>query len=209
MIPPLTLYHYWRSSSSWRVRWALEIKGLKAELVHVGLLNGESESEEHLKRNPLGYVPVLKAGDEYFTESVAIIEWLDEMAPTPKLYPGDSYERLHIRTLCEIINAGIQPIQNTLVLDKLSSEEEKRKEWSQFFIRRGLHAFEENCKKKSGKFSVGDQVTAADVFLIPQLYNAKRVDIDLKDFPLLAKIYENALKTEACKASQPEAYEPK
>jgi maleylacetoacetate isomerase len=203
MIPPLKLFHYWRSSSSWRVRWALELKGLKAELIHVSLINGESDSEEHLKRNALGYVPVLQVGDNYFTESVAIIEWLDEASPLPKLYPVESLKKLHVRSLCEIVNAGIQPV------GKLSSDESKRKEWSQFFIRRGLAAFQETCKKSAGKFSVGDEITAADLFLIPQLYNAKRVELDLADFSILEKIYENALETAACKASHPDCYEPK
>jgi maleylacetoacetate isomerase len=206
---PKTLFHYWRSSSSWRVRWALEIKGLKPEMVHVNLLDGESEAPTHLKRNPMGFVPVLEASPgKYLIESVAIFEFLEELVPSPQLYPGDAYKKAHIRSLVEIINSGIQPLGNLSTLDHYSEDEEKRKEWSRFFIKRGLHAYEDLIKKTAGKFSVGDEITAADLFLIPQLYNALRVGLNLSDFRILEKINQNALATPAGMASVPERYKP-
>src|SRR4051794_36445226 len=99
----LTLYHYWRSSSSWRVRWALELKGLKPKMVPVNLLSDEPDSPEHLARHPLGYVPVLSTPRGNLIESVAILEWLEENYPQPSLLPGDSYDRAHIRALVEVI----------------------------------------------------------------------------------------------------------
>jgi len=202
------LYHYWRSSSSWRVRWAMKLKKFEAEMVAVSLLDGESESEAHMKRNPLGYVPVLVLPDHTLIESVAIVEWLEETLPTPSLFPGDPYQRAHIRALVEIVNAGIQPIQNLTVLERHSSDEKEKKEWSQHFIRRGLDAYEKLCSPTAGRFSVGDHITAADLFLIPQCANAKRFDIPLSEFPLLEKIFEAAMATPEAKATAPDAYKP-
>jgi len=204
----LTLFHYWRSSSSWRVRWALRLKRVDVKMVAVSLLNGESESPEHLKRNPQGYVPVLQVGHKYLQESVAIIEWLEELIPSPSLYPGDSYQRAHIRALVEAINSGTQPLQNVSVVEKYSKDEAAKKEWMQHFIRKGLKSFEIMARDSAGKFSVGDQVTAADLFLIPQLYNAQRHEVPLSEFPLLVKINENAFKTKEVQESAPDKYKP-
>lgn len=202
----LTLYHYWRSSSSWRVRWALAIKGLQSKFVHVDLLSGESEQEPHLSRNPLGYVPVLNVDGQNLIESVAIIEWLEENFSTPTLYPGDTFNRAQIRTLAEIINADTQPVQNLNVVDRLP--EDQRAEWKDHFIRRGFQAYEKIAAKSAGKFSVGDSVCAADLFLIPQCYNALRGKINLNDFPLIERIYQAALQTEQCQAAHPDRYKP-
>src|SRR5262249_10154988 len=106
----VTLYHYWRSSSPWRVRWALGLKGVKAQLVAINLLTDENESAAHRARNPMGYVPVLSVGTRHLIESMAIIEWLDETRPEPRLLPGDTFDRAHVRALCELINAGTQPL---------------------------------------------------------------------------------------------------
>ncbi|MEW6056810.1 MAG: maleylacetoacetate isomerase [Bdellovibrionota bacterium] len=202
----LVLYHYWRSSSSWRVRWALECKKLKPQFVHVDLLSGEVDREPHLSRNPMGQVPVLKVDGRHLVESVAIVEWLEEVVPEPLLYKGDAFSRAHIRALCELINAGTQPIQNLNVMDRYSEDPGKRKEWSQFFIRRGLNAFQRLATTRAGTFSVGDSITAADLFLVPQCYNALRFEIDLSEFPLIRRIYENASATTEAKLSAPDNY---
>ena len=206
----LTLFHYWRSSSSWRVRWALKMKKIDGvEYVAVNLLTGESESQTHLKRNPLGFVPVLQVGEKFLVESVAIIEWLEELIPSPSLFPGNSYDRAQIRSLVEIVNAGTQPVQNLTVTDKITDDEEKRGDWNRFFIRRGLGAYQTLAERSAGKFSVGDQVTAADLFLVPQLYNAARNEIDVeKEFPLLHRIQSDAQKTAEYAASNPDAFKP-
>lgn len=204
----VTLYHYWRSSSSWRVRWALKIKKVPAREVAVDLLDGTSESEAHLKRNPLGYVPVLEIQNHTLIESAAIVEWLDEMIPTPSFFPGSSYDRAHIRALVEIINAGTQPVQNLTVMDKYSQDEAKRLEWNQYFIRRGLSAFEKLTQSHGGEFSYGDSLTAADLFLIPQVYNALRFKVNMDEFPLISKINQNCLKLPECLGSHPDQYKP-
>lgn len=205
----MVLYHYWRSSSSWRVRWALALKGLQPEYFHVGLLDGQVDQEPHLSRNPMGFVPVLKIGERYLVESMAIIEWLEETYPQPTLFPGDCFQRQKIRSLCEFINAGIQPIQNLSVLDHVSEDPKKRKEWASHFIRNGFKAYEKSIQAVAGKFSFGNQVTAADLFLVPQCYNAMRFGVNLqKEFSMLYQIYENSLQTSACKASEPNQFAP-
>ena len=203
-----TLYHYWRSSSSWRVRWALELKGIAVTMVPVGLLDGEVEREPHLSRNPMGHVPVLQVESRYLIESMAILEWLDEKVPTPSLFPGDSFQRAHIRALCELINSGVQPIQNLSVLDQVSQDPARREQWSQHFIRKGLAAFEKLVAPTAGLSCVGNNITAADLVLIPQCYNAKRNQIDLAEFPLIQRIHDAAMATPACQASAPERFDP-
>lgn len=209
MFQSLTLYHYWRSSASWRVRWMLELKKLKVDFIHVELLNGEVDREPHLSRNPMGQVPALIVDNHTLIESMAILEWLEETIPANRLIPGDTWIRAHIRALCEVINSGTQPVQNLPVLDYYSEDPEKRKEWMRFFIHRGLTAYEKLVAAKAGKFSVGDQLTAADVFLVPQCYNAIRNDLSLSEWPTIDRIHSAALATAECQASHPERFQPK
>jgi maleylacetoacetate isomerase len=216
-MPKLRLYHYWRSSSSWRVRWAFELKNIECEKIAVNLLDDETDRPEHRSRNPIGYVPVVEFLDvksdahakRYLTESAAMIEWAEETHPTPSLLPKGAIERAHIRRLCETVNAGIQPLQNPPVVAAAAKDEGDRKKWAQHWIRQGMKAYEEWIQGSSGRFSVGDQITMADLFLIPQCYAALRFEIDLEnEFPTLAKIYANALQTESCQASHPDRYKP-
>jgi len=128
----LTLFHYWRSSASWRTRWALIHKGIPFEYRAVDLLKGENEAPEHRARNPFGYVPALEIDEGgkrwMLTESLAILEWLEETHPLPSLYPGNPRTRAHIRQLTETINAGTQPLQNIGVLERVSDQEETRRD---------------------------------------------------------------------------------
>jgi maleylacetoacetate isomerase len=139
---------------------------------------------------------------------VAIIEWLEQHLPSPWLYPQNAFDKAHVRALVEIINADTQPIQNLTVMDKYSSDPVKRKEWNRFFIRRGLQAYEMLVKKSAGRFSLGDHVTAADLFLIPQCYNALRFDVSLAEFPTVNRIHDAAMATPECQASHPDRYKP-
>lgn len=205
----LTLFHYWRSAASWRVRWGFELKKIECELVHVSLLDGESESETHLKRNPLGYVPVLQSEGRYLAESMAILNWAEECFPTPALLPGDAWGRAQIRMLSEIINASTQPLQNLNPTQFHSSDPIEQKRWMQHWIRNGLQAYETLARPLARRFSVGDQITLADLFLIPQCYSARRQEVDLTEFPTVRRIWEHCLETPECQASAPEKYEPK
>jgi maleylpyruvate isomerase len=208
----LTLYHYWRSSSSWRVRWALELKGIRPHFQSVNLLSDEAESPAHLARNPMGFVPVLEVQDDgqshFLAESTAILEWLEEKFPSPALLPQDGYLRAHSRMLNEIINAGIQPMQNPTVTEYFSEDPEKRKLWTQHFIRRGFTALETLLKAHAGAFCIGDELSLTDLYLIPQCYAAQRNDIDLSEFPTIAKVHANAIQTPSSIASHPDRYKP-
>jgi maleylacetoacetate isomerase len=207
------LYHYWRSSSSWRVRWALAFKEIPCEFVPINLLSDETESPAHLARNPMGYVPVLEFLEQktpypFLCESVAILEWLEEVYPQPSLLPGDPFQKAKIRQLAETINSGTQPLQNLNAVQLHSSDPEEQKKWHQTWIKKGLHAYETLAQQTAGKFSVGDTLTMADLFLIPQCYNAKRQEVSLESFPTIQRIHENALKMESCRVSAPEAFQP-
>lgn len=218
---PVRLFHYWRSTSSWRVRWALAIKGIQCEMVTVDLLNGESESPEHLARNPLGYVPVLELSNGIFlTESIAIMEWLEEVAPTPALLPvgnlpADRLARARVRQLVELINADTQPLQNMTPQLMHSDDPEKRKAWAQYFINAGLNAYEkilESFEIQTGiqsRYSVGDQLTLADLCLVPQCYNADRFGVSLETFPRIQKIREMAMQHPTYTLAEPTVYAPK
>ena len=213
----IRLYHYWRSSSSWRVRWAFAIKGIVYEPVAVDILSGEVDLPEHLKRNPLGYLPVIEfLGDgeigryPFLFESMAIIEWAEEEYPAEPLLPGSSRDRAWVRQLAEIINAGTQPLQNVGVMDLHSSDPGQKKAWASHWIRKGLGAYEQILASRpdlrSTRFSCGDKVTLADLYLIPQCYNALRFSIALEEFPKIHQIYLAALQTPGYLASEPERF---
>jgi len=207
------LYHYWRSSSSWRVRWALAHKGIESDFVAINLLSDEPESPAHRARNPMGFVPVLEVPNPsgspiYLGESLAIIEWLEEMQPRPSLLPRDPLLRARVRQLSEIVNAGIQPLQNLGPQFMYSDDPEKRKTWCRHWIEAGMTAYEAICKDTAGRFSVGDSVSMADLCLVPQCYSARRYDIDLNQWPTLARVEAECLKVDACKQTAPEKFQP-
>ncbi len=199
----ITLYHYWRSSCSWRVRWALEIKKAKYNSVTVNLLTGEQRSPEFLKKNPLGFVPCLKVGDAYFAESMAIMEYLEEKFPKNPILPSDPKERMLVRQLSLMIVSGTQPLQNLEVQKFYSSDQKERERGIRHWITRGLSAYEKIVQKSAGSFSVGGSVTMADLCLIPQCYNALRFNVSLDQFPKIKQIYHNSLKDESCDRAAP------
>ena len=205
----LKLYHYWRSSSSWRVRWALDLKQVPHELIAVSLLDGESESPVHLARHPMGYVPVLETPDGFLGQSAAIIHWIDETFPgSPSLLPADTWNRARVIQLADMISADTQPIQNVPVLQMHSQDPAEQKRWAQHFIRAGLAAYEKIAASTAGRFSVGDELSYADLCLMPQLYNAQRYEISLSEFPLLQKIAAECEKIASYQSSHPSRHEP-
>ena len=206
----LKLYHYWRSSSSWRVRWALDLKEIPYELSPVNLVNGESESPEHLQRHPLGYVPALETHQGMLTQSHAIVRWIEDTFPgQPALFPEDPWQNARVLQLADIVCADTQPLQNVNVLQMHSQDPVAQKTWAQYFIRQGLQAFETIASRTSGDFSVGDALTWADLCLMPQLYNAQRYEVSLEQFPTIQRIAALCATLPSYHSSHPSRYEPK
>jgi maleylpyruvate isomerase len=202
----ISLYTYWRSSSAYRVRIALGAKGIGYEPVFVNLLQGQHKTDDYkATANPMGYVPCLEIDGAKYVESTAIVELLEDLYPEPPLYPKSAEDRARVRALVQYINAGTQPLQNLAVLEYLSPDHEVRKTWLRHFITRGLDAFEMLASRYGeGRFSFGDRFGAADVFLIPQLYNARRYQIDLAPYPRISRIEQACTELAFVKAAHPD-----
>jgi maleylacetoacetate isomerase len=205
----LVLYDYWRSSSAHRVRFALEYKGIAYESRAVDLRAGEQRAAGHLERSPLGVVPTLVVDGRPLTESVAILEYLEETFPEPRLLPQDPWARARVRQLVQFVNSAVQPLQNLLVLQRVSSDSAVQKEWVRFFVDRGLSAYERTLGEVErelgpGRFSVGDALTLADVYLVPQLVSARRFDVPLEAFPRIVRVFEACMQLEAAVLSMPD-----
>ena len=194
----LTLRSYWRSSCSWRVRIALNMKGLEYQTVPVHLVadGGHQHTQEHRALNPMRELPVLMVNGQPIAQSVAILEYLEECHPKPSLLPTKPVERAVVRQMVEVINSGIQPIQNLRVMQRLGREfgfdKPNQQAWSRGWIEFGFEALHHLVERHGATYSFGDQVTLADLTLIPQLYNARRFSVDLERFPRLLEI-ESAL----------------
>ncbi|MBM4279591.1 MAG: maleylacetoacetate isomerase [Deltaproteobacteria bacterium] len=207
----MKLYGYWRSSSSWRVRIALGLKGVAFDNVPVALLKAEHTADAHRAKNPMAQVPVLELPDgTCLVQSVAILEWLEETHPTPPLLPTSPRDRAHVRALVEVINSGIQPLQNMATLKQVRAYAgADDKAWSKLFLDRGLQALQDLARPRAGRYLCGDDVTLADCFLVPQLYGARRFGADLAAIPLLldveARLKELQAVQEADVSRQPDA----
>ncbi|KAI8485374.1 Glutathione S-transferase zeta-1 [Branchiostoma belcheri] len=195
------LYSYFRSSCAWRVRIALNLKGIEYEQAPVHLIKdgGQQHSEEYKQKNPMAQVPTLIIDGHKLTQSMAIMEYLEETRPDPPLLPKDPATRAKVRMIAETVNAGIQPIQNLSVLQKVGDE--KKMEWGHYWIDRGFTALETVLSETAGKYCVGDQVTMADLCLVPQLYNATRFKVDLSKFPTITRVCGNLAELEAFRAA--------
>jgi maleylacetoacetate isomerase len=205
----LRLYHFATSNSSWRVRWALALKGVECEYITVDLATGAQHGAEHLARNPLGLVPVLERvgeADPYLAETVAIIDWLERQYPSPRLLPADPRLRAKAHQLAQIINADTHPLQNRATGARHSDDPAERLSWNQYWIGKGLHVYETILAPLAGRFSLGDAISYPDLFLVPMCRNAINNQIALEQFPTIAGIYARARETEAAKASEPERY---
>jgi maleylpyruvate isomerase len=207
----MKLYGYWRSSSSWRVRIALAFKGLDYEYAAIHLVDqgGIQHTDEHRARNPMEQVPVLEVetpdGQRPLGQSMAILEFLEEEHPEPALLPEDRFLRARTRQLAEIVNSGIQPLQNLSLLQRLGrSFEVDARAWCAPFIADGLRAFEELAEETAGDFSVGDRPSFADICLVPQMYNARRFEVDMSQMGLLLDIERRCLALEAFEAAHPD-----
>ena len=189
-----TLYGYFRSSCSWRVRIALALKEVSVESVAVHLVKdgGQQHQPVHQARNPMKQVPVLAIDDHLLSQSMAILLYLDERFPKPALLPSPRLERARCLQFAEMINAGIQPLQNLAVMQHLQHKHAWTKaqalEWSSHWIDVGLNALETFAKTVSGDFCIGNEITIADCCLYPQIYNGRRFGLDMENYPTLQGI---------------------
>lgn len=211
--PGLLLYGYWRSSSAYRVRIALNLKGLgfSQEAVHLVRDGGEQHRAEYRRLNPLGLVPALVHDERVIVESMAICEYLDEIFPEPPLLPETPSERARVRTLALGIACEIQPLNNLAVLRYLQAglgaDDEAVKAWYRHWIDRGFSAFEYwlDHDGYAGEFCHGDVPGLADCFLVPQVYNAERFDCDLGPYPRIREITARCREREEFVAAAPES----
>ena len=207
----MKLWSYWRSSSAYRVRIALCLKGLAYDYAAVNLIaqGGEQNAPAFASLNPQRQVPVLELDDGSerlrLVQSMAIIEYLDERYPDPPLLPASRGDRAHVRALAELVNSGIQPLQNTSTFDELRKLGAAVEPWAQHFIAKGLRALETLAAPRAGRFLFGDAVSLADVYLVPQLYNARRFGVSTGELDTLTRAAANAQALPAFQAARPEA----
>jgi len=205
----MRLYGYFRSSAAYRCRIALNLKGLPHELVSVHLRKGEQRGESFLKLNPQGLVPALEEGGRLITQSLAIMEWLEETHPTPALLPRDPFERAHVRALALSIACEIHPFQNLRVLNHLRTElgqdQAGLDRWCRRWIETGLGAYEQTllATGTAGAFSFGDTPTIADACLLPQVFSAARFGADISGLRTIERIARSAAAHPAFIAAHP------
>jgi maleylpyruvate isomerase len=203
----MKLHGYFRSSASYRVRIALNLKGLGAEHLPHHLRKGEQRDPSYLAINPQGLVPTLQDAGTVITQSLAIIEWLEETHPVPALLPRDPLRRAHVRAFAQVLACDTHPVQNLKVLARLRElglPEEQVTGWAAWANREGLSACEALIANESGPFCFGDVPTMADLCLVPQLANARRFGVDVAAYPRLLKAELAAKKLTAFADAAPE-----
>lgn len=201
------LYDYHRSSACYRVRIALNLKGIDYDAIFVNLLEGEHQGEAYRARNPQGFVPLLEAGDLRISQSLAIVGWLEAIQPEPRLLPADPADAAHVRALALTVACDIHPLNNVRVLRRLSGlgvGQDARDDWYRHWVTEGFAALESLAAPRAGRFLFGDAPSLADLCLVPQMYNARRFDTPLDAFPTLVAADAEASRLEAFAAAHPD-----
>jgi maleylacetoacetate isomerase len=205
------LYDYFRSSAAYRVRIALNLKGVDYESRPVDLRDDAQKSGDYRALNPQGLVPTLEIDGHRLTQSLAIMVYLDQRFPDPALMPRDPADGAHVRAMAMIVACDIHPLNNLRVLKYLKGELEHSQDeidaWYAHWVTEGLSALEATAARRAGAFLFGDSPTIADVCLIPQLFNARRMNVPLDAYPTLLRADENANKIAAFAAAHPERQE--
>jgi maleylpyruvate isomerase len=204
----MKLYSYHRSSAAYRVRIALNLKGLDYDYVPVNLLQGEQRGDAYLARNPLGLVPALESDDgDLLTQSVAILEWLEETCPEPALLPVDPLQRARVRAVVNTIACDIHPLNNLAVLKHLRNDlqatEEQVSQWYCTWVQRGFGAIEQTLAASPDAFCCGDQPTLADVCLVPQVFNADRFEVPMDAYPNIRRVTDHCNRLAAFARAAP------
>lgn len=210
----MKLYGYWRSSAAYRVRIALNLKGVSAEQLSVHLVRdgGEQHKAAYSALNPLELVPTLVVGDEddsdVLSQSLAIVEYLDELYPKTPLLPASALERAHVRAMALTIACEIHPLNNLRVLQYLTQtlgiDETAKNSWYHHWIASGFAALETLLVRHSGRYCFGDAITIADICLVPQVYNAQRFNVDLTPYPNIMRVWAECNQLAAFIEAMPE-----
>jgi maleylacetoacetate isomerase len=201
------LHDYFRSSAAYRVRIALNLKGVDYVRRPVNLVEGEQKTGDYRALNPQGFVPMLEIDDLRLTQSLSIMVYLDQKYPEPLLMPRDPADGAHVRAMALAIACDSHPLNNLRVLKyltKLGIEQDQRDEWYRHWVAEGLEALEAMAAPRAGAFLFGDAPTIADVCLVPQLYNARRFDVPLAPYPTLRRADETASALPAFAAAHPD-----
>ena len=211
-MPRPVLYDYHRSSACYRVRIALNLKGIEYDAVPVNLLDGEQQAEAYRARNPQAFVPMLEVDGLRLTQSLAIVDWLEARHPDPALLPSAPDDRAHVLAMALTVACDIHPLNNLRVLKYLSGPlgqpQEARDTWYRHWVSEGLAALETMAAPRAGRFLLGDDPTLADLCLVPQMFNARRFDVPLDAFPTLVRADAEANRLEAFAAAHPERVAP-
>ncbi|RYD55277.1 MAG: maleylacetoacetate isomerase [Sphingomonadales bacterium] len=206
----MLLHDYFRSSAGYRVRIALNLKGAAYERREVMLLENQQRSPQHLALNPQGLVPALEADGMVLTQTLAIIDWLDTRYPEPRLIPAEPQARAHALAQAMVVGMDVHPLNNLRVMRRLKSmgvEEEARNDWTRHWIAEGFAALE--AMAGEGSYLGGDAPGIADLFLVPQMFNARRFDTPLQAFPKLVAIDAAATALPAFAAAHPDSVAPR
>jgi len=210
----IKLYDYWRSSACYRLRIAFKLKGIAYESEEVNLhpdVLGQS-SEAYRALNPQQRVPTVIIDGQVHSQSMAILDWLDETHPSPPLLPSDPHDRMRARAFADIVACDIHPLNNSSVLkylrDDFAATPEAIKDWYGTWVSRGFEALEVHAQKSRSKFVFGDHPGLAEICLIPQVYNARRFELDLSAFPKLLEIDRKCQEIAAFQEATPEAAKP-
>ncbi|WP_312708800.1 maleylacetoacetate isomerase [Stenotrophomonas sp.] len=209
----IELYSYWRSSAAYRVRIGLNLKGLPHQITPVHLVRdgGQQHTATYAALNPQELVPTLRHGERVLQQSMAILEYLDEVFPDPALLPDDAEGRARVRALAQLVACDIHPLNNLRVMqffsDTWSVPQPERDDWTRHWIRVGFDAMERMLVESvdTGRFCHGDIPTLADCCLVPQMYNARRFKLDLEPYPTLVRIDAACLALPAFAAAKPES----
>ena len=204
------LYSYYRSSASYRARIGLNLKDVGYTIRPIHLLNdgGEQHKEDYQNLNPMRQVPCLIHGGNTIAQSMAILMYADDVFAGPRLFPEDPALKAKAVQLCEIINSGIQPLQNLNVLQELKSnygfDADKSKAWIGHWVNRGFKALENLLDQKTSKFAIGDEPSIVDAFIVPQVFSGNRFGVRPEGYPNLNRIYETCMELDAFQKAAPE-----
>lgn len=205
----MKLYSYFRSSAAYRVRIALNLKNLPYEIVPVHLVKGEQKLDDYADKNPQKLVPSLQLPNgDILTQSLAMMEYLEEAYPQVPLLPSNPSDKAYVRAICQLVACDTHPLNNLRVLQYLTGElgigDEQKQRWYEHWIVENFVALETLLKKHAGQYAFGDTPTMADCCLVPQVYNARRFNVDLSAFANIVRVCDNANQLDAFVLASPE-----